>query len=40
MSDVDKRFHEIWLGMAQPIEGLVVSSCPNSVIVSCRSCPS
>lgn len=25
MSDVEKRFHETWLGMVQPIEGLVVS---------------
>lgn len=25
MSDADKRFHEQWLGMAQPAEGLVVS---------------
>jgi N-6 DNA Methylase len=25
MSDADKRFHEQWLGMAQPTEGLVVS---------------
>jgi hypothetical protein len=25
MSDVDTKFHEAWLGMVQPIEGLVVS---------------
>ncbi|WP_437877947.1 DNA methyltransferase [Sorangium sp. So ce513] len=25
MSDVEQRFHETWLGMVQPIEGLVVS---------------
>ena len=25
MSDADTRFHETWLGMVQPIEGLVVS---------------
>ena len=25
MSDVETRFHETWLGMVQPIEGLVVS---------------
>src|SRR5436309_695486 len=25
MSDVEARFHETWLGMVQPIEGLVVS---------------
>ncbi|MGA3122905.1 MAG: DNA methyltransferase [Polyangiaceae bacterium] len=25
MSDVDRRFHETWLGMVQPIDGLVVS---------------
>ncbi len=25
MSDVEKRFHETWLGMVQPSEGLVVS---------------
>jgi hypothetical protein len=25
MSDVDRRFHETWLGMVQPISGLVVS---------------
>ncbi len=25
MSDVDRRFHETWLGMVQPVEGLVVS---------------
>lgn len=25
MSDADKRFHEQWIGMAQPSEGLVVS---------------
>src|SRR5689334_5839340 len=25
MTDADKRFHEQWLGMAQPSEGLVVS---------------
>lgn len=25
MSDVERRYHETWLGMAQPIEGLVVS---------------
>ncbi len=25
MTDIDKRFHEQWLGMAQPTEGLVVS---------------
>jgi len=25
MSDADKRFHEQWLGMVQPSEGLVVS---------------
>ncbi len=25
MSDVERRFHELWLGMAQPYEGLVVS---------------
>lgn len=25
MSDVERRFHETWLGMVQPIEGLVVS---------------
>src|SRR5262245_57170318 len=25
MSDVETRFHETWLGMVQPAEGLVVS---------------
>jgi hypothetical protein len=25
MSDVERRFHETWLGMVQPIDGLVVS---------------
>ncbi len=25
MSDLERRYHETWLGMAQPIEGLVVS---------------
>ena len=25
MSDIETRFHETWLGMVQPIEGLVVS---------------
>jgi hypothetical protein len=25
MSDVESRFHETWLGMVQPVEGLVVS---------------
>ena len=25
MSEIDRRFHETWLGMVQPIEGLVVS---------------
>ena len=25
MSDVERLFHETWLGMVQPIEGLVVS---------------
>ncbi|MFO0558011.1 MAG: DNA methyltransferase [Polyangiales bacterium] len=25
MSDVERRFHENWLGMVQPVEGLVVS---------------
>ena len=25
MSEIDKRFHETWLGMVQPVEGLVVS---------------
>lgn len=25
MSDVERRYHETWLGMAQPVEGLVVS---------------
>ena len=25
MSDIERRYHETWLGMAQPIEGLVVS---------------
>lgn len=25
MSDLEKRFHETWLGMVQPVEGLVVS---------------
>src|SRR5690606_238525 len=25
MSDAERRFHELWLGMAQPFEGLVVS---------------
>ena len=25
MSDVEKRYHETWLGMVQPIEGLVLS---------------
>lgn len=25
MSDIERRYHEKWLGMAQPIEGLVVS---------------
>jgi len=25
MSDVEERFHETWLGMVQPIDGLVVS---------------
>ncbi|MDX2013562.1 MAG: type IIL restriction-modification enzyme MmeI, partial [Myxococcaceae bacterium] len=25
MSDLERRYHEAWLGMAQPIEGLVVS---------------
>jgi hypothetical protein len=26
MSDLEKRFHDTWLGMAQPYEGLVVST--------------
>src|SRR5580658_7024986 len=25
MTDLDRRFHEAWLGMVQPIDGLVVS---------------
>ena len=25
MSDLDARFHEAWLGLVQPTEGLVVS---------------
>jgi hypothetical protein len=25
MSEIERRYHETWLGMAQPIEGLVVS---------------
>jgi hypothetical protein len=25
LSDVEQRFHETWLGMLQPLEGLVVS---------------
>lgn len=25
MSDVDRRFHETWLGLVQPVDGLVVS---------------
>jgi hypothetical protein len=25
MSDLERRFHEIWLGMVQPVDGLVVS---------------
>src|SRR4051812_21598891 len=25
MSDIEQRFHETWLGMVQPIDGLVVS---------------
>jgi hypothetical protein len=25
VTDLEKRFHETWLGMVQPIEGLVVS---------------
>jgi hypothetical protein len=25
MSDVDRYFHEVWLGMVQPVDGLVVS---------------
>jgi hypothetical protein len=25
MSDIEQRFHETWLGMVQPTEGLVVS---------------
>ena len=25
MSETDRRFHEAWLGMVQPIDGLVVS---------------
>ena len=25
MSDVDRYFHETWLGMVQPVDGLVVS---------------
>src|SRR5256885_12730694 len=25
MSEIDRTFHEVWLGMVQPIEGLVVS---------------
>ena len=25
MSEVDRRFHETWLGMVQPIDGLVLS---------------
>ena len=25
MSDVDRKFHETWLGMVQPVDGLVVS---------------
>lgn len=25
MSDIERRYHETWLGMAQPVEGLVVS---------------
>jgi hypothetical protein len=25
MSDIETRFHETWIGMVQPIDGLVVS---------------
>ena len=25
MSDADRYFHEVWLGMVQPVDGLVVS---------------
>ncbi len=25
MSDLETKFHETWLGMVQPVEGLVVS---------------
>ncbi|HEY4119070.1 MAG TPA: hypothetical protein VGM56_14490, partial [Byssovorax sp.] len=25
MTDLEQRFHETWLGMVQPVEGLVVS---------------
>ena len=25
MSDIDTRYHETWIGLAQPSEGLVVS---------------
>ena len=25
MSEIDRRFHETWLGMVQPVDGLVVS---------------
>ncbi len=34
MSDAETRFHEQWLGMVQPIEGLVVSV-PSLVDAQC-----
>ena len=34
MSDAEKRFHETWLGMVQPIEGLVMSV-PALVAAQC-----
>jgi hypothetical protein len=36
MSDLEQRFHEKWLGLAQPIEGLVVSV-PVLVDAQCMS---
>ena len=36
MSDVEIRFHESWLGMVQPVEGLVVSI-PSLVDAQCWS---
>jgi hypothetical protein len=38
MSDADRRFHETWLGMVQPIEGLVVSL-PVLLDAQCAAVP-